>query len=145
MQTTLKQTEISASLSSVSADEVSLVWGTAFPLLKKALDRGAGRLNEAVVYKGLLTGELCLWLATKNGLIGAMVTQVYVYPTGLRVFRMLLAGGERAEDWFPLLPQLQAHGKSLGCTKMELFGRPGWEKLMPEGWRKFAVEMEVDI
>ena len=41
---------------------------------------------------------------------------------------------------------LEAWAKDQGCKKMELFARPGWEKVMkPKGYKKTHVQIEKEL
>lgn len=153
MQTTLKQTEPLPTLSLVSSvtkverQEVPAIWSIAYPMLEPAIERTNGRLDEATVFKSLLTGELVLWVIFKGGPIGSLVTQVFTWPSGLKVARYLLAGGKDHTDWLSNSPVIEAWVKEQGCTILEAWGRPGWEKSLTkeDGWRRSGVEMEKKI
>lgn len=155
MQTTLKQIEPSPTLSLVDETSVSRVprqdvvalWPVVYPMLAPAIKRTRGRLDEATVFRTLVAGELVLWLICRNGPIGAGVTQVFNWPSGLRAARILVAGGRDHTTWFDKLGALEQWARDQGCTVLEAWGRPGWEKALTKanGWRKTGIEMEKDI
>ena len=155
MQTTLKPIEPSPTLSlvdeisvtKVERQEIVAVWPVALPYLEPAIERTSGRLDEATVFKGLVTGELVLWLIVRNGLLGALVTQIFTWPSGLRVARCLLAGGKDHTDWLDHFHLIEAWARENGCTILEAWGRPGWEKSLSrlKGWRRVGIEMEKKI
>lgn len=131
----------------VGPREVVATWPVAYPMLEKAIERTSGRLDEATVFKSLLTGELVLWIIFKGGPFGALVTQVYTWPSGLKVARLLLAGGKDHMDWFDDFPVVERWAKEQGCTLIEAWGRPGWERSLSKerGWRRTGIEMEKKI
>lgn len=123
------------------------MWPVVYPMLAPAIERTRGRLDEATVFKNLVTGELVLWLICRNGPIGAGVTQVFNWPSGLRVARILVAGGRDHTNWFDKLDALEEWAREQGCTVLEAWGRPGWEKALTKakGWQKTGIEMEKRI
>jgi hypothetical protein len=50
----------------------------------------------------------------------------------MRVCRIWLAGGDMAELTTEMLPQVEAWAKANGCTRMEIVGRKGWKRVLPE-------------
>lgn len=155
MQTTHKLIEPSPTLSLVEdtsiirieRPEIVAMWPVAYPFLEPAIERTSGRLDEATVFKSLMTGELVLWMIFRGGPLGAMVTQVFTWPSGLKVARYLLAGGKDHTDWFSQSHVVEEWVKEQGCTILEAYGRPGWEKSLTKerGWRRSGIEMEKKI
>ena len=123
------------------------MWPTVHPFLKPAIERTSGRLDEATVFKGLMTGELVLWAIFRDGPLGAVVTQIFTWPSGLRVARCLLAGGRDHADWLDHFHMIEEWAKEHGCHRLEAWGRPGWERSLSKekGWRLTGIEMEKEI
>lgn len=107
----------------------------------------SGRLDEATVFKALLTGDFFLWLVVKEGLIGAFVTQICIWPTGLREARFVLAGGEDHKAWIPLMVDVEAWARENKCQIIDASGRKGWQRAMEKvpGWRVMAIQMEKSL
>ena len=102
-------------------------------------------MSPATVYSTLCAGGMRLWLIDFERYIGALVTEIVTWPTGLKVARFVLAGGFDSKSWMDLLPFFEEYGRNNGCKILEISGRPGWEKRLPDGWEKLAVEMEKNI
>ena len=136
-----------ATLSLVDPRQVPQVWPTAYPLLAEAIERSNGRYTEATVYRDCLAGQYSLWLILESGLIGALVTQIVVWPSGLREGMFVVVGGENHQAWVPLLREIEKWIKSQGCSRISVCGRPGWEREIGKlpGWKKTGVEMEKDL
>jgi hypothetical protein len=60
---------------------------------------------------------------------------------------MHFTGGNRIEEWQTIgLKQLQKFARDTGCTKIESYGRPGWEKVgKHEGYKKRFVFYELPV
>ena len=129
----------------VEAVQLPEAWPIAQPFLERAIERSSGRMSPGTVYETLRAGKMRLWLIHLEKYIGALVTEIVSWPTGLKVARFVLAGGNTSERWMDLLPFFEEYGRNNGCKILEISGRPGWEKRLPDGWHKLAVEMEKDI
>jgi hypothetical protein len=57
----------------------------------------------------------------------AMVTEVQNYPK-CRVLHVYLAGGDMQEI-IALIPHIERFAQDVGCQKMTLAGRKGWERI----------------
>lgn len=139
MQTILKMTEYSNS-SSLDEDKVRVfsmggekaideMWPVVAPLIKKALPYAEGKLDLEDVKKALLSSDMQLWVACdSSGIFAACVTQIIKYPQsdwavilfvgGIRIHELLNA--QIITDW----------AKDAGCSHIECWGRPGWERLL---------------
>ncbi len=148
MQTTPKLTEhsttrFSARLFGISSRDVREAWPAAKVLLLPAISRSLGRYDEASVLKGILDKDMQLWMAVAEVPLAAAVTQINVWPTGLRTCRMILAGGKEMERWVHMMDHVAEWAKSMDCRYLEIGGRDGWQRVF--GWRKTAIELVKDL
>lgn len=60
-----------------------------------------------------------------------VVTYIETYPHGDALAIQLCAGREMSE-WLPLLEELEEHARALGCSFVEIHGRRGWERMLPD-------------
>jgi hypothetical protein len=60
---------------------------------------------------------------------------------------MHFVGGKNIKAWGKIgLKQLQKFARDTGCTKIESYGRPGWEKIwQDEGYEKKLVFYELPV
>ena len=145
MQTMLRQIEPSDTPCSVDLIEpaaVSRVWAHAEVLLRPAIDRTGGRLSSETVYSWLCAGQFQLWLVHPTP--AAVVTENRTFPTGLRVFSVLLIGGTNREDWLWLWPKMEQWAKEHGCVKADMAGRKGWLRVLKD-WKATTCDMEKDF
>jgi hypothetical protein len=69
----------------------------------------------------------------------AMVGQMEVYPSGLRVMQILWATGE-VPELLQMAPGIEALARMMGCDEMLIEGREAWRKLLePMGYELFSV------
>ena len=131
----------------VPREHIPVVWER----IKKFAERCAvytyGRFTAEDMLKELLTKDQQLWIAfDKETIHGFWVTEVITYPQ-IKVLALHFVGGRRFKEWFPDgFPKLQKFAKELGCSKMESYGRPGWEKMWQDhGYKKQFVFYELPV
>lgn len=97
------------------------------PFLEPALKYALGTHTFDDVVDGLVSGEMQLWANDK----AAVITEIQTYPR-MKVCHFFLAGGDLNElDLFQRV--IGQWAKSLGCTRLTLAGRRGWERSFLRG------------
>jgi len=98
--------------------------------IEAALEYAGGTHTFNDIAAGVLGGRFQLW-PNKNS---AVVTEIVVYPQ-LKDLHYFLAGGN-LDELKQMRPVIEDWGKSVGCTRVSLAGRRGWEKtfLKDEGY-----------
>lgn len=110
----------------------------AWPWLKAAIIHDTHRKRH--VWDAIERGEVQLW----TNETAALVTEITVYPTGLRVINAWLAGGQ-LDGIMALVPIIEAWAKAKGITRASVAsGRPGWGKKLP-GYRVSGVQMTKEL
>lgn len=57
------------------------------------------------------------------------ITQISVYPTGLKELDVFVVAGDGIEEWYPVMVEtLKEFGKAVGCRLIAGNGRKGWLK-----------------
>jgi len=130
------------SLRTVDKKNINLVWPDVNGFILKALKYSDGKYNLSDIKEGIESGRMQLFIAVDNFPIAAAVTEITDFPQK-RVLSITLVGGERMEEWLHLMNQLEAWAKDAGCEQIELFGRPGWEKVL--GWDKTYTALKKDL
>lgn len=132
-----------ARLFGIPFNEVESRWEEAWEHLSPAVERSLGRYDEDAILKALLRRDMQLWLAVSDRTIAAAVTQINVWPTGMRTCRIVLAGGKEMDRWVYMMDLISEWARLQDCRYMELGGRPGWERVFD--WKKTAVELVKDL
>lgn len=100
---------------------VNAHWERCRPYLVAALAEGLGEFFTIDdVRERLLSGDAQFW-ALPNGVV---VTHVETYPTGLKVLRGMLSGGNLGEVQ-EAEPRIRAWASDLGCNAIMIQGRRG--------------------
>jgi hypothetical protein len=98
--------------------------------IEDALKYSEGTHTFSDIAAGVLSNRYQLW-PNKNS---AVVTEIVVYPQ-LKDLHYFLAGGN-LDELKQMRPAIESWGKSIGCSRVSLAGRPGWAKtfLKDEGY-----------
>lgn len=90
--------------------------------IEAALEYAGGTHTFNDIAAGVLNNRFQLW-PNENS---AVVTEVVVYPQ-LKDLHYFLAGGN-LDELQQMRPHIEQWGKSVGCTRVTLAGRRGWER-----------------
>ena len=95
-----------------------------------ALEYSGGTHKIEDIAEGLKAGWFQLW----PGRDSAVVTEIIVYPQ-LKDLHYFLAGGD-LDELRLMRPIIESWGKEIGCSRVSLAGRKGWERtfLKSEGY-----------
>lgn len=124
---------------------VDAVWPDALPYLARALADDLGHFTADDVKALLQARRQQLWLLEDGGkCTGAVVTEVAIWPR-CKVARIVLAAADDGyrNEWLPLRPVIEDWARAEGCTVMEVYGRPGWERVLPQARRRTVVEWRI--
>jgi hypothetical protein len=121
---------------------VSEFWPHVSPLIRAAMERGA-ITDFAEVADAVLAGRALVWIAIAredgrkrpdgNGTsIGAAAVTQLSTVGGARFCTIVACGGRERGAWLPLLADLERYAKAENCKAMRIFGRRGWERVLPD-------------
>lgn len=117
-------------VSGVLASHIDAVWGQAKPLIERSIPYAAGKWSMDYIYHSLKDKDMQLWLVLDGDIVAAAVTQIQNYPTK-RVCTVMFAGGD-GQDWGSCLLEVEQWARTVGCNSIEIWGRKGWERVLPE-------------
>ena len=125
-------------------DDVECIWDQVEPILARAVSRSEGELKTNDILNFVIEGDMQLWIVAENKeIIAALVTQIITYPQK-RILRLVSLAGEDFNKFKHFLDMVQSFAIQKGCTALELWGRKGWKKLLPE-WNSEYIVYTKDI
>jgi hypothetical protein len=92
-----------------------------------ALEYSGGTHKVEDIAEGIRRGQFQLW----PGKNSAVITEIIVYPQ-LKDLHYFLAGGD-LDELRLMRPLIEQWGKSIGCSRVSLAGRKGWERTFLKG------------
>lgn len=99
------------------------IWPHVEPLLRKAIELNRGYLSEDVLV-AIMDQRMQLFVIAENDEpVGAIVTEIHVYPRSKALF-LLFIGGSRLPEW--PMNELWNWGRIMGCDWANGVGRKGF-------------------
>jgi hypothetical protein len=127
----------------VQRDELASVWPTVEPILREGMDKSS-RLTTADVLPSIKAGDQQLWVGWDNdGVALVAITEVYA-TTQDKAVSVLMVSGRGLDDCKTHLKAIENWGRSIGCCRIEMLGREGWCKVLPD-YTKTRVLLEKDL
>jgi len=131
----------------VPKEHIELVWDSIKGFADRCAKYTFGRFTAEDMLHGLLTKDQQLWIAFDDkGIHAFWVTEVITYPQ-IKTLVMHFVGGEDFKEWqVNGFSELQKFAREMGCSKIESYGRPGWEKMWKDyGYEKRLVFYELPV
>ena len=109
-------------------------------MLAKAAVHSEGELEPEDFIDPLSTGEMQLWVAYEDNdnIHAAMVTQFIQYPQK-KILRIISLAGQNFEEIKSFQSMIEGFAIRYGCTAIEMWGRKGWKKLLPDWKDSYTV------
>ena len=128
----------------IQPEDVAFVWEEVDPLLDTVKEHTEGELETDDFLEPLTHGDMQLWIATEGSTVhGVMVTQLIPYPQK-KILRIISLAGENFEELREFQEMIEAFAVKTGCTALEMWGRKGWKKLLPD-WEDTYVVYTKDL
>lgn len=121
----------------IPAPLIEAFWHYAAPYVKRALDHANGEFDHTNFRELCRNRDMQLWLiARAERVVGAITTEIVVYPHKKHLRVVTLAGSE-FERWVDIADaMMDEYAKSHGCSAIECFTRRGFvKKLEPLAYK----------
>ena len=128
----------------VQPEDIAYIWEEVAPLLHTVREHTEGELETDDFLEPLTHGDMQLWIATEGSTVhGVMVTQLVTYPQK-KILRIISLAGDNFEELREFQEMIEAFAVKTGCTALEMWGRKGWKKLLPD-WEDTYVVYTKDL
>lgn len=113
----------------VPVENLEQLWPMAEPLLEKAIEKGEGGWDIIDVKIDCEIGHYILWIVRSGK--AAIILEVSEYHNGKQC-DIVMIGGDVMDEWIGELEEIEGWAKRVGCDRMILTGRLGWQKILKE-------------
>ena len=128
----------------VQPEDIAYIWEDVSPLIEMARKHSEGELETDDFLEPLTHGDMQLWIATEdNNMHSAMVTQIVPYPQK-KILRVILIAGSDFKKLYEFNDMIESFAIKTGCSAMELWGRKGWKKMLPD-WESNYIVYTKDL
>lgn len=122
----------------VPSELVPTYWSRLEGLVEEALEYGNGEYLSEDIYEACRCGAMQLWATDKS----VAVTSLIIYPRRQTCLIVLAAGN--LEDLRRCLPLVEEWALYQGCDGIEVMGRMGWLKALPD-YSQAQVHLRKDL
>lgn len=133
-------------LRGVLAPDVAEWWPKVEHWIAAALEHGPRLYDASDVLAELLSRDMQLWLACDDHEpVGVVVTSIVTYP---RRSALIIGpiGGHNVRGWIHGMDALiHDYAAAQGCAVQLSEGRPGWDRLVGNGWAVTATQFVREI
>ena len=102
-------------------------------LLDRVTPLSHGTMSTDDVLRLVKEDKFQLWAVFVQGaeaLTAMFVTQLMIYPSGLKVCEIILFAGKGIRDSVHLISDLESWARGNGCDRIHINGRRGWGRVM---------------
>jgi len=126
-------------------EEIDKIWPLVKDKVQAALDRNHNFRNHTDVKENCKNGVEQLWVIAdkKDNVHGVCITQIMQQPN-YNIGLVRIATGHDLPLWVDKIKEFENWAESkFGCKKIEIYGRPGWKKMLtPLGYEFSHVQMD---
>jgi hypothetical protein len=120
-------------------------WPAIEPLVPTIIDRSGGRVSVMTLIQEVAAGTQHVWTVWDGNEVRALVgAEVGFAPTGLKLCTINFAAGRDSHEWIHLLSEVETWAVSIGCQKLEMWARKGWQRKLPD-YRMTHILLEKDL
>jgi len=123
--------EVAVALLCIDPAQVESIWPHVAHLIRRAMARGRmGRFAD--VEADVRGANAYLWLAVEDGAVLAAAVTKVTQEDGGRLCTIVACGGRDWKKFGRLIAGLEAYARAEGCAAIEICGRPGWRRRLPD-------------
>ena len=110
----------------VASEMIPKVWPDYSDMIQEALEYGNGEYEIEDLFEAVCCGAMQLWATPKS----VAITTVIKYPR--KTTCLIVAAGGDLDDLRKHLPLVEEWAAWLGCDAVEVMGRKGWRRALPD-------------
>ncbi|MEH2513935.1 hypothetical protein V1291_005289 [Nitrobacteraceae bacterium AZCC 1564] len=134
---------MSVELICVAPDRVHEFWPHVSDLIHRAIRRTNLSHSQDIDFD-VLNGDGLLWIAWNGSAVEAAATTSLIETDAEKVCVLTACGGAKMRRWLGLLGQIEDYAKAEGCSRVRIFGRKGWVRVL-ERYRIRNVILEKEL
>lgn len=132
----------------VHPQNLKLAWKDVASFIESALPHGDDKYGLEDIKELIAKELLILWVVYNEDTEkaeGCILTEVLKYPRAQALSIFLLAGNDFSAI-VGVFEELMDYAKGVGCSRIEFYGRPGWEKVLkPLNFEKIHTIMRLNL
>lgn len=120
----------------VGTPDFEMAWSNSVALLDKAIAFSDGKETLENIKRQVERRDMQFWVVVDFSkppfeILAAFVTRIECHPKK-KVLSIPYLGGKEAERWLDNIAIIEDFARSNGCESVEVIGRRGWIKKLPD-------------
>ena len=139
-------------LVNIPSSNLDDVWSLVKKDISEALSYSGNQTDAQFVFESIKENKMQLWVVwdkdkptTIDKYYGVVVTEI-IQRKLKRSCQMFIMTGKHRQKWQHLISVLEDFAEEQECQEMELFARPGWQKILQNyNYKRTHVVLEKPI
>ena len=132
-----------AELVCVDPARVAEFWPHVSPLLKAACHRTKLNAFEDIE-ADILCGRSLLWMAWNGRTVESAAATILINSDLGKVCVITLCAGKEMQRWVNLIERIGSYARDEGCSRVRIFGRKGWLRVL-DGYEEKHIIMDKEL
>ena len=116
----------------VDPHRIAEFWPPIALLLKRAILRTDLNCFDEIE-RDVRAGRSLVWLVWSGEIEAAVITSL-IKTDMSKVCVLTACGGKDMRRWLALLETIEVYARAEGCSRMRIFGRKGWQRVLANYW-----------
>lgn len=109
---------------------VDVIWHIVVDKIKAATDKTEDEVSLHEILSGLHDQTMQMWVTDDSEMVA--ITQINTYSSGKKYLTYVICSGSDFKKYGHFEETINEWGRSQGCIGSELYGRPGWQKVLKD-------------
>ncbi len=127
----------------VDPARIDKIWPHVSMLILAAMVRCNSRSYRSIE-NALHSGGALLWIVWDGERVKAAAVTEVVNSNGELICMIVACGGKDRKSWLRYIADLEQYAKDMKCARMQIIGRKGWIRLLPD-YRPTYIVLEKDL
>ncbi len=124
----------------INPENIPVIWNDVAPLLDRVTEHNEGQFEANDYLEPLTSKVMQLWIAVEGDYLHTvMITKIIEYPNKRDLRVIAIAGSELKTLHSKFNDMIESFALREGCSSMELWGRKGWKKMLPDWKDSYTV------
>ncbi len=119
----------------IPGDKAEEAWPLVQERIEDATKRSNGRFTSESILEEIKDSRQQLWVIwddKKRDVRAVGVSQLLIYPSGLKIADVVILTGDGRKEWKHLVEEFEAWARREECGLIQMYARKGWAKELPD-------------
>lgn len=130
----------------IQPEHIADMWPAILPLILPAIEKSSDEISpEGMKNRLMEDDERLIGVFDETTLIACFTLRVITFETGVKKLNVIACGGTQLSEWWEDGWRfVKMIAKSESCHRIQVIGRPGWERKIPDLYKCYTV-LEAEV